>query len=111
MNIKPIKGTMKIHSVVAASPGIVRTRETTCVCDNCFKENGFVENSQCLWLEQNLTKPIREIQNSERQVNIEDKDADQETTVQVIESPKPTGRTQRIFSVNENILAYMLEIK
>ncbi len=111
MNIKPIKGTMKIHSVVAASPGIVRTRETTCVCDNCFKENGFVENSQCLWLEQNLSKPIREIQNSERQVNIEDKDADQETTVQVIESPKPTGRTQRIFSVNENILAYMLEIK
>ncbi|KAH3839033.1 hypothetical protein DPMN_112454 [Dreissena polymorpha] len=54
MNIKPINGTMKIHSFIAASPG----RETTCVCDNCFKENGFVENSQCLWLEQNLTKPI-----------------------------------------------------
>ncbi|WAR14247.1 hypothetical protein MAR_004352 [Mya arenaria] len=182
--IKPIKGTMKIHSVVSIVPGIVRTRETTCVCENCFNENGFVENDKCLWITQNLIKPTPEdqnnqdadvdaekvidlpsqtlaadddVENPENQIireNLKEKeyvvivyndcryigqvteidDEDDEVEVncmeecgkvsgryrwprntdkiwlkrndvlKVIEAPRPTGKTQRIFSVNENTL-------
>lgn len=49
-NIKPIKGTMKIHGVVSNQNGILRTRETTCACDKCFdNECGFREDTLCLW--------------------------------------------------------------
>lgn len=50
---------MKIHSIVADSPGCLRTRETTCACNDCFNENGFLDGSVCLQMKQKLivTKP------------------------------------------------------
>ena len=47
-----------MHSVVAVRPGNVRTRETTCVCDNCFQENGFCDNTPCLWTLYCMAKPL-----------------------------------------------------
>ena len=54
-SVKPIKGTMKIHSVVVDAPGCLRTRETTCACSDCFGDNGFSDSTLCLWTKQNLT--------------------------------------------------------
>ena len=47
--IKPIKGTMRIHSVFAVLPGHLHTRDTVYVCDDCFMERGFNHESKCLW--------------------------------------------------------------
>lgn len=68
-NIKPIKGTMKIHSVIGQSEGHVRTRVTTCVCDDCFGESGFKENSQCVWTSQSMVKPMKDVQDSSSDSN------------------------------------------
>jgi len=40
--INPVKGTLKLHSVACISEHEVMVRETTCVCESCFNENGFV---------------------------------------------------------------------
>lgn len=55
VHVKPIKDTMKIRSVVADSSGCLRTRETTCICTDCFNETGFSDGSLCLWMKQKLT--------------------------------------------------------
>ena len=39
LNIKPVKGTMEIHSVVQVGQGEIAVRSTSCFCDRCF-ENG-----------------------------------------------------------------------
>jgi len=39
LNIKPVKGTMEIHSVVKIGQGEFAVRSTSCFCDQCF-ENG-----------------------------------------------------------------------
>ena len=35
VHIKPLKGTMKVHDVVAAGDKLY-TRETSCFCEDCF---------------------------------------------------------------------------
>lgn len=53
--VKPIKGTMKIHSVVSNEKGFILTRDTTCACDKCFDyEIGFREDTLCLWSKHQL---------------------------------------------------------
>jgi len=50
--IRPVKGTMVLHAVATYTDGSERnllTRETTCVCDNCFGEEGFKRGSDCIW--------------------------------------------------------------
>lgn len=40
--IKPIKGTMKLHAVVPLENTETSVRETSCYCDNCFKDGKFI---------------------------------------------------------------------
>ncbi|WAR12325.1 hypothetical protein MAR_026505 [Mya arenaria] len=57
IELKPVKGTMKLHSVIGVSPMHILSRETVCVCDECFQEGGFSENSPCEWERHSLLKP------------------------------------------------------
>ena len=41
LNIKPIKGTLDIHSVVQIKAGEIAVRSTSCFCDGCFKDGQF----------------------------------------------------------------------
>ena len=67
-DVKPIKGTMKLHAVASSElRRQIITRTTTCVCSQCFTENGFNFNSSCGWRKQNLLrdqdgKTVNEIQ-------------------------------------------------
>lgn len=54
--INPVKGTLKLHSVACISEHEVMVRDTTCVCENCFNENGFVwsDTNSCGWRKHKL---------------------------------------------------------
>ncbi|CAC5402742.1 unnamed protein product [Mytilus coruscus] len=54
--IKPVKGTMKLHAVAAIADGRILTKETTCVCQQCFGDDGFKETTQCNWTVQSVLK-------------------------------------------------------
>jgi hypothetical protein len=56
-NIKPVKGTLKVHSVSSISEQEIMVRETTCVCKECFTEKGFVwtDENACGWRKYSLT--------------------------------------------------------
>ena len=41
LNIKPVKGTMSVHSVVSLGLNSIAVRETSCFCDDCFKDGTF----------------------------------------------------------------------
>ena len=41
LNIMPVKGTMSVHSVVSLGPNSIAVRETSCYCDDCFKDGTF----------------------------------------------------------------------
>ena len=47
LNIKPVKGTMSVHSVVSLGPSsmLFAVRETSCFCDGYFKDGNF--HSKC----------------------------------------------------------------
>jgi hypothetical protein len=45
--IKPVKGTMKLHAIAAMANGRILTKETPCVCPECFGEDGFKETTNC----------------------------------------------------------------
>ncbi|WAQ99020.1 hypothetical protein MAR_023393 [Mya arenaria] len=51
IELKPVKGTMKLHSVIGVSPMNILSRETVC--------GGFSENSPCEWERHSLLKPIK----------------------------------------------------
>ena len=63
-NIIPVKGTMKVHSVIAVTDETIKTRETVCVCAECFGENGFNLSTSCKWDDQNMTKHTQEQSNA-----------------------------------------------
>ncbi|VDI60353.1 Hypothetical predicted protein [Mytilus galloprovincialis] len=54
--IKPVKGTMKLHAVAAIADGRILTKETTCVCQECFGDDGFKETTNCNWTVQSVLK-------------------------------------------------------
>ncbi|CAC5395762.1 unnamed protein product [Mytilus coruscus] len=54
--IKPVKGTMKLHAVAAIADGRILTKETTCVCQQCFGDDGFKETTHCNWTVQSVLK-------------------------------------------------------
>ncbi|CAC5408737.1 unnamed protein product [Mytilus coruscus] len=43
--IKPVKVTIKVHAVAAIADGRILTKETTCVCQQCFGDDGFKETN------------------------------------------------------------------
>jgi hypothetical protein len=45
--IKTVKGTMKLHAIAAMANGRILTKETPCVCPECFGEDGFKETTNC----------------------------------------------------------------
>lgn len=47
--IKPIKGTMSLHSIAVEEHGNLVKRNTTCACEYCFSEEGFDGLSACCW--------------------------------------------------------------
>ncbi|XP_078616892.1 uncharacterized protein LOC144885097 [Branchiostoma floridae x Branchiostoma japonicum] len=54
---KAVKGTMTFHAVVGMSPGVVKTRPTSCYCAKCFNAKGFRPKTTCTWKTHNMTKP------------------------------------------------------
>ena len=67
--ILPVKGTMKVHSVIALSSENIKTRETTCVCQDCFQQNGINEDTRCSWIKHCLTKKKQKIENIQEDNN------------------------------------------
>lgn len=55
---------MKVHSVVAVTDETIKTRETVCVCAECFGENVFNLSTNCKWDDQNMTKHAQEQSNA-----------------------------------------------
>ena len=53
VHIKPLKGTMKVHAVVAAGDKLY-TRKTSCFCEHCFSSDGQFSPSCDGWFEQAL---------------------------------------------------------
>ena len=48
--IKPVKGTFAIHSVVTdGQNNTLYVRDTTCACTECFGKDGFNGDSICMW--------------------------------------------------------------
>ena len=43
-----MKGTMSVHAVASDDRNLL-VKATTCVCENCFRENGFNGDSACKW--------------------------------------------------------------
>lgn len=71
---------MKVHSVVGISDQHIMTRETTCVCHDCYTENGFNENTNCQWEKHSLTKPPTE---NKSQTTTKNESIEQNTHVKI----------------------------
>ena len=56
---------MKVHSVIAVNDEQIKTRGTTCACQDCYQENGFYENTKCSWTKHCLTKVQKRVRNTE----------------------------------------------
>lgn len=122
LDLKAIKGTMKIHSVIGISAESILTRETICVCDDCFKSDGFNESTKCQWEKHCLFKPKntcitetvvlpQEIEDNEDQVtpNSENPSDQIETTVSninegdyVVFTYEMKGYIGKVMSVDES---------
>ena len=46
--IKPVKGSMRLHAVCGNDDNLM-VRDTTCACDKCFKDGVFSNSSDCGW--------------------------------------------------------------
>lgn len=65
--VVPVKGTLKLHSVAVVNGREIMTRDTTCVCDKCFTDQGFTwsESNTCGWRKHTLYKNLPEEENPE----------------------------------------------
>jgi hypothetical protein len=70
--LNTIKGTLKLHVVVGLNANEIMVRETTCVCNKCFADTGFIfdKDNTCGWQKhfvRNVTheEEVSEDQNAE----------------------------------------------
>ena len=59
MSLKPIKGTMKVHSVIPVSKGIIAVRDTSCFCEMCFNGGNFQPHCEG-WTKHSLDSELLE---------------------------------------------------
>jgi hypothetical protein len=88
--IKPVKGTMKLHAVADMANGRILTKETTCVCPKCFGEDGFKETTNCNWTVQSVLKNYpqlvqNDLQTENDEMEIQNDDVTQETETSIEE--------------------------
>ncbi|WAQ99021.1 hypothetical protein MAR_023394 [Mya arenaria] len=93
--IKPVKGSMKLHAMIGQGDGPLLTRNTSCACDDCFVDK-FNSQSKCNWSEIAVTKRIPQV--VEASPNQEDDEpeidqTDDETTRNQSE-PEPLAPTE-----------------
>lgn len=58
--IKPLKGSMLLHAVVGTQDGRIAVRNTSCACDECFKDGAFQIMSGCGWTESTIIEKTTE---------------------------------------------------
>ena len=108
MNIKPIKGTLDIHSVVFVEHGVIAVRNTSCFCDKCFVNGDF--KASC----ERWTKHIvmNKIDNAcDRNVEVDNSDVTEITSNDTEQSDAPTSgdannvQSEDIVPVNSYVAA------